>query len=80
MRTSLESWPGFLMSASRGLLGDAPETIETNDPRVQLAARELKKLKPEDLDRLLRLLASMRGMRMAGQAGQAMSAAQENRW
>lgn len=42
------------------LVGDAPETVETNDPRIQLAARELKKLKPEDLDRLLRLLASMR--------------------
>lgn len=42
------------------LVGDAPETVETDDPRIQLAARELKKLKPEDLDRLLRLLASMR--------------------
>jgi hypothetical protein len=42
------------------LVGDAPETVETDDPRVQLAARELKKLKPKDLDRLLRLLASMR--------------------
>jgi transcriptional regulator with XRE-family HTH domain len=42
------------------LVGDAPESVETNDPRVQLAARELKKLKPEDLERLLRLLASMR--------------------
>ena len=31
-----------------------------NDPRLQLAARELSKLKPDDLDRLLRLLASMR--------------------
>lgn len=42
------------------LLGESSETIETDDPRVQLAARELKKLKPEDLDRLMRLLASMR--------------------
>ena len=42
------------------LVGEAPETVETDDPRVQLAARELKKLKPEDLDRLMRLLASMR--------------------
>lgn len=42
------------------LLGESFETIETDDPRVQLAARELKKLKPEDLDRLMRLLASMR--------------------
>lgn len=51
---------GLLDVSVSWLLGDAPETIETNDPRVQLAARELKKLKPEDLDRLLRLLASMR--------------------
>jgi transcriptional regulator with XRE-family HTH domain len=43
------------------LVGDAPETVETDDPRIQLAARELTKLKPKDLDRLMRLLASMRG-------------------
>jgi transcriptional regulator with XRE-family HTH domain len=30
------------------------------DPRVELAARELSKLKQDDLDRVLRLLASMR--------------------
>ena len=43
------------------LVGEAPETVETDDPRIQLAARELTKLKPKDLDRLMRLLASMRG-------------------
>src|SRR5262249_32571283 len=32
------------------LVGEAPEKLETDDPRVQLAARELKKLKSEDLD------------------------------
>lgn len=42
------------------LLGENAETIEASDPKVQLAARELRKLKPEDLDRLLRLLAAMR--------------------
>lgn len=42
------------------LVGEASETVETDDPRIQLAARELKKLKPDDLDRLMRLLASMR--------------------
>jgi transcriptional regulator with XRE-family HTH domain len=42
------------------LLAETPEQLETNDPRLQLAARELGKLKPDDLDRLLRLLASMR--------------------
>lgn len=50
-----------LFDVSAGwLLGEASDTIETDDPRVQLAARELKKLKPEDLDRLMRLFASMR--------------------
>ena len=42
------------------LLAETPEQLETDDPRLQLAARELGKLKPDDLDRLLRLLASMR--------------------
>ena len=42
------------------LLGETAEQLEMNDPRLQLAARELSKLKPDDLDRLLRLLASMR--------------------
>lgn len=42
------------------LIGDSSEQLQTDDPRLQLAARELSKLKPEDLDRLLRLLASMR--------------------
>ncbi|MEJ7669603.1 MAG: helix-turn-helix transcriptional regulator [Casimicrobiaceae bacterium] len=42
------------------LLAESPEQLETDDPRLQLAARELSKLKPDDLDRLLRLLAAMR--------------------
>jgi transcriptional regulator with XRE-family HTH domain len=42
------------------LLGEAPETLEAQDPRLELAARELTKLKPDDLDRLLKLLAAMR--------------------
>lgn len=42
------------------LLGESAEQLEADDPRLQLAARELGKLKPDDLDRLLRLLASMR--------------------
>jgi len=45
------------------LIGEAPDTIETDDPRVQLAARELKRLKPQNLDRLMRLLASIRNER-----------------
>lgn len=42
------------------LLAETTEQLATDDPRLQLAARELSKLKPDDLDRLLRLLASMR--------------------
>jgi transcriptional regulator with XRE-family HTH domain len=42
------------------LLGEAPDTLDADDPRLELAARELTKLKPDDLDRLLKLLAAMR--------------------
>jgi transcriptional regulator with XRE-family HTH domain len=42
------------------LLGEAPGTIDTQDPKLELAARELTKLKPDDLERLLKLLAAMR--------------------
>lgn len=42
------------------LLAESPEQLDTDDPKLQLAARELSKLKPDDLDRLMRLLASMR--------------------
>ena len=42
------------------LLGEAPETLDPQDPRLELAARELTKLKPDDLSRLLKLLAAMR--------------------
>ena len=60
----------FLDVSVAWLVGDAPETVETDDPRIQLAARELRKLKPEDLDRLMRLLASMRdGDQKAGSRG-----------
>lgn len=42
------------------LLGEVPDILDAQDPRLELAARELTKLKPDDLDRLLRLLAAMR--------------------
>jgi len=42
------------------LLGEAPQTLDVQDPRLELAARELAKLKPDDLESLLRLLAAMR--------------------
>lgn len=43
------------------LAGDGPETGDVHDDRIQLAARELQKLKPADLERLLAILATMRG-------------------
>ena len=42
------------------LLGEAPEALDAQDPRLELAARELSKLKPEDLEHLLKLLAALR--------------------
>ena len=42
------------------LIGEAPEKLDARDPRLELAARELTKLKPEDLEHLLRLLAALR--------------------
>ena len=42
------------------LMGDDAERLDVHDDRLQLAARELRKLKSEDLDRLLTILAAMR--------------------
>jgi transcriptional regulator with XRE-family HTH domain len=42
------------------LIRETGDQLEIDDPRLQLAARELSKLDPDDLERLLRLLASMR--------------------
>lgn len=42
------------------LAGQGAETADPHDDRIQLAARELQKLKPEDLERLLAILATMR--------------------
>lgn len=42
------------------LMGEGAESVDPYDDKLQLAARELQKLKPEDLDRLLRLLAANR--------------------
>lgn len=46
--------------SSSWLLGEGREGENNQDARVHLAARELAKLKPIDLDRLLRVLTSMR--------------------
>lgn len=51
------------------LVGEAPDTIAPDDPRLQLAARELGKLKPADLNRLMTLLAAMRRSSEDGEGG-----------
>jgi len=43
------------------LSGVGPEKLDPHDTRLQLAFRELQKIKPEDLDRLMRALAALRG-------------------
>jgi len=42
------------------LSGFGDDKLDPGNPRVELAARELGKLKPEDLDRVLQLLAALR--------------------
>lgn len=42
------------------LAGEDAERLDVHDDRIQLAARELSKLKPEEVDRLMAILASMR--------------------
>ena len=42
------------------ILGESADEAEEEDPRLQLAAREFRRLKPADLDRLLKLLAAIK--------------------
>lgn len=42
------------------LTGEEPVVVDPTDDRIRLAARELSKLSPEDLDRVLRVLATVR--------------------
>jgi len=42
------------------LLGETPDKLAMDDPKLQLAARELAKLSPDALDGLLRALAAVR--------------------
>ena len=42
------------------LLGEASDQPANDDPKLQLAARELGKLKPDDLERLLKLIAALK--------------------
>jgi transcriptional regulator with XRE-family HTH domain len=43
------------------LSGAGPDQLDPQDERLQLAFRELKKIKPKDLDKLMRALAALRG-------------------
>ena len=40
--------------------GEGTVAVDPHDNKLQLAARELQKLKPDDLERLLKIIASMR--------------------
>jgi transcriptional regulator with XRE-family HTH domain len=42
------------------LAGERPKRLDPHDAKLQLAARELKRLKPDHLDRLLTILASLK--------------------
>jgi transcriptional regulator with XRE-family HTH domain len=42
------------------LSGHGAESLDPHDDRLQLAFRELNKLKPDDIDKLMRVLAAMR--------------------
>lgn len=62
-RVSAEELSSFaeIYDVSVGYLtGAAPDSLALDDPRLELAARELKKLNPESLDKLLRALAALR--------------------
>jgi transcriptional regulator with XRE-family HTH domain len=45
----------------RWLSGAGADQLDPQDARLQLAFRELQKIKPEDLDKLMRALAALRG-------------------
>ena len=45
------------------LSGEGRDQLQPQDERLQLAFRELQKLKPDDLDKLMRALAALRGPR-----------------
>ena len=50
-----------LLDVSVGwIVGESQEAANENDPRVQLAARALRKLKPEDVKRLLELFTALK--------------------
>ena len=56
----LARYAGIYGVTTAWLLGEVPDSLPVEDPRVLLAARELGKLRPEDLQRVLQLLAALR--------------------
>jgi transcriptional regulator with XRE-family HTH domain len=62
-RVSAEELSRFanLYDVSVGYLtGETPDKLSLDDPRLQIAARELQKLPAESLDKLLKALAALR--------------------
>jgi len=55
----LEQFAALFDVSTSWLLGE-DESGKPDQAKLQLAARELEKLKPEDLDRLMKLLAAIR--------------------
>lgn len=48
------------------VLGNTSDAADPADPRLELAARELAKLNPENLDRLMKLIAAMKNDQTGG--------------
>ena len=42
------------------LAGEQPAKLDSNDAKLELAARELRRMKPDHLERLLTILASLK--------------------
>ena len=51
------------------VVGKASDTADPNDARLELAARELAKLNPDNLSRLLKLIAAMNSDENKGTKG-----------
>jgi transcriptional regulator with XRE-family HTH domain len=56
----LSQFAGLYEVSVAFLTGDSPDSMSLDDPRLQLAARELQKLPAESLEKLLQALAAFR--------------------
>lgn len=56
----LRSFASLYSVSIAWLVGESKEKLAVEDSRLELAARELTKLKPADLEKLLNLLAALR--------------------